>query len=77
MVDSIAEQLGAGNTSIMGVMIESNIKEGNQKLDPGNTNVSALEYGKSVTDACIDLPTTAKVLDALAEVTSIQLSSFS
>ena len=38
-------------------MIESHIREGNQKLiDPNN-----LEYGKSITDACVNLETTFKM----------------
>jgi 3-deoxy-7-phosphoheptulonate synthase len=43
-------------------MLESNLVAGRQDLDdPG-----ALEYGKSVTDACVDLHTTATLLDELA-----------
>lgn len=41
--------MSQGDQRIFGVMIESNLKEGNQKLVPGQT----LEYGKSITDACI------------------------
>ena len=44
-------------------MIESNLVEGNQKL---GTDASKLEYGKSITDACIDWETTTKVLRELA-----------
>ncbi|DBA02966.1 TPA: hypothetical protein N0F65_003154 [Lagenidium giganteum] len=59
----LAELVTKGNTNILGLMIESNIVEGNQKLgdDP-----SKLEYGKSITDACIDWDDTVMVLRELA-----------
>jgi 3-deoxy-7-phosphoheptulonate synthase len=63
----IASQIRAGNQSIMGVMIESNLVEGNQGLKPGKTDVSTLMYGQSVTDACIDLADSKAVLENLAE----------
>ena len=62
----IGKQLAAGSAAIFGVMIESHINEGNQKLSPGTTDPATLEYGKSVTDACINLETTAQVLRDLA-----------
>ena len=45
---------------IIGVMLESNIYEGKQKLDP--SNLSALEYGVSITDSCISIDKTAEIL---------------
>ena len=63
----IAQQIRAGNQSIMGVMIESNLVEGNQSLKPGKTDPSTLVYGQSVTDACIDLADSEAVLKDLAE----------
>jgi 3-deoxy-7-phosphoheptulonate synthase len=48
----------------MGVMIESNIKAGNQKVP--KEGKAGLEYGVSITDACIDWDTTEKVLEDLA-----------
>jgi 3-deoxy-7-phosphoheptulonate synthase len=62
----LCRQISAGESAIVGVMLESNIKEGNQKLDPGKTFINSLQYGVSVTDACIDLDTTHKVLSDLA-----------
>lgn len=53
-----------GYNSITGVMIESNIKEGNQKLDINNLN--KLEYGKSITDSCINWEDTSIMLQLLA-----------
>ena len=62
----IGEQIAGGSDSILGVMIESNINEGNQKLSPGVTMPNSLKFGVSVTDACINLDTTATVLRGLA-----------
>ncbi len=60
----VAKQIQSGNQSIVGIMLESNIKAGNQKLG----NPSDLEYGVSITDACIDWETTEKLLLELAEM---------
>jgi 3-deoxy-7-phosphoheptulonate synthase len=46
-------------------MLESNLVAGRQDLD--QQDPGALEYGQSVTDACVDLDTTAAMLDVLAE----------
>jgi 3-deoxy-7-phosphoheptulonate synthase len=61
---AIAEQITAGETAIMGVMIESNIKAGTQKVP--KEGKAGLEYGMSITDACIDWETTETVLEELA-----------
>lgn len=63
----IAAQLGAGSTSVFGVMVESNLQAGAQKFTPGKDKISALEYGKSITDACIGWDDSVNVLDILAE----------
>lgn len=52
-------QIIEGNQSIVGVMLESNIAHGNQSIPQ---DLTQLEYGVSVTDACIDWPTTEKIL---------------
>jgi len=62
VVADIAAQVAGGSTRISGVMVESHLKAGRQDIVPGR----ALEYGKSVTDACIDWDTSVKVLDTLA-----------
>ncbi|KIW08128.1 3-deoxy-7-phosphoheptulonate synthase [Verruconis gallopava] len=64
VAQSIAEQISAGETGIVGVMIESNINEGNQKVPPEGP--SALKKGVSITDACINWETTVEVLEKLA-----------
>ncbi|MFO1480370.1 MAG: 3-deoxy-7-phosphoheptulonate synthase [Turneriella sp.] len=58
----IAAQIAAGERSIVGVMLESHLKAGNQKEAP----LEKLEYGKSITDACISFEDTAAVLTDLA-----------
>ncbi|AVR89267.1 3-deoxy-7-phosphoheptulonate synthase AroG [Thauera aromatica] len=58
-----AAQMAAGDERIMGVMVESHLKEGRQDLMPGKE----LEYGKSITDACIGWEDSVQVLDLLAE----------
>ncbi len=59
----IAKQLTAGNTNIIGVMIESHLLAGNQKVIPGEE----LTYGQSITDACIDWIDTVSILNQLAD----------
>ena len=59
VLTAVVEQIRAGNKDIMSVMIESNINGGNQKL-PADLN--DLEYGVSITDACVDWATTEKMI---------------
>ncbi len=59
----VAGQLATGDERIIGVMIESHLVEGRQDLSPG----TPLEYGKSVTDACIGWDDTVGVLETLAQ----------
>lgn len=65
VADDLAEQLRNGEEAIMGVMIESHINEGAQKVPPEGKK--GLEYGKSITDACIGWEDTEKVLQVLAD----------
>ena len=59
----VAGQMANGEDRIIGVMVESHLKEGRQDLKPG----VELEYGKSITDACIGWEDSLTVLDVLAE----------
>jgi 3-deoxy-7-phosphoheptulonate synthase len=52
---ALVAQISAGNRSIMGAMIESNLEAGNQPFPQPKEN---LRYGVSITDGCIDWPTT-------------------
>jgi len=62
VVGEIAAQLAHGERRIVGVMVESNIAAGRQDLVPGKP----LVYGQSITDGCIDWPSSVGVLEALA-----------
>ena len=59
----VAGQIAAGDYRIMGLMIESHLHEGRQDLKPGQP----LQYGVSITDACIGFEQTVPVLDVLAQ----------
>jgi 3-deoxy-7-phosphoheptulonate synthase len=60
---NVADQLKAGDERIMGLMVESHLIEGRQEHTPGCT----LEYGKSITDACLGWDDTLAILETLAE----------
>jgi 3-deoxy-7-phosphoheptulonate synthase len=70
VLDDIAHQIKDGNRSICGVMIESNINEGNQSIPD---DLSQLKYGVSVTDACISWESTEKSLKKMADTLSDHL----
>ncbi|WEI04373.1 3-deoxy-7-phosphoheptulonate synthase [Acinetobacter johnsonii] len=59
VLKNITEQIIDGNKSIIGIMVESHLKGGRQEIPE---NLCDLEYGKSVTDGCIDWDTTENVL---------------
>ncbi len=63
----IAAQLSSGSKSVFGVMIESNLQAGAQKFTPGKDQPSALTYGQSITDACIDWDDSVGVLETLSQ----------
>lgn len=64
VLENVVQQIVDGNTSIVGVMMESNLYEGNQKIPP---NLEDLKYGVSVTDACIGWEETERVILAAYE----------
>ena len=59
VVKSISDQIISGNSYIKGVMIESHLNEGNQKIS------DKLKYGQSITDACMGWDDTLSCLDQL------------
>ena len=63
----IAAQLSSGSKSVFGVMVESNLQAGAQKFTPGKDQPSALVYGQSITDACIDWDDSVGVLETLSQ----------
>ena len=68
VVEDIAAQIEGGDRRIGGVMIESNLVAGRQELVPGRP----LLYGQSITDGCIDWPTSVKMLERLAAAVARQ-----
>ena len=63
VVEEIAARIAAGEPGILGVMMESFLKAGNQKPAP----LDQLEYGKSITDACVPWDRTEQLLHTLAD----------
>lgn len=59
VVENVANQILEGNKSIVGLMIESHLKAGNQSIPE---NLADLEYGVSITDGCIGWETTEQCL---------------
>lgn len=70
----VGDQLREGERAIIGLMIESNIHEGNQKVPPEGP--SGLKKGVSITDACIDWETTVTVLEDLADAVRTRRSLY-
>ena len=66
VADDIAKQIESGSHEIFGVMVESHLNDGAQKFTPGKDDPRKLEYGKSITDACINWDDSVKVLERLA-----------
>ena len=62
----VAGQLAAGSRCIFGVMVESHLHAGAQKFSAGKDDPAALEYGKSITDACIGWDDSQALLQGLS-----------
>jgi len=62
VLQDICEQVRNGQESIVGIMLESHLNRGKQPLK----DLAKLEYGKSITDGCINFETTTEVLTDLA-----------
>ena len=58
----ISDQISSGEDRIFGVMIESHLEEGNQKIGP----LDQIKYGQSVTDACVGWKDTEIMLNQLS-----------
>ena len=71
VIEEITKQIVSGNKSIFGLMLESNLFAGKQKI---LDNKSDMEYGVSVTDGCIDWEETKDVIRLFAENISKKLS---
>ncbi len=64
VLENVIQQVVDGNTSIVGMMLESNLYEGNQ---PVNCKKEELKYGVSVTDKCISWEETERIILAAYE----------
>ena len=67
---NIAGQVASGSRQVFGLMVESHLNPGAQKFTPGKDDASALEYGKSITDACLSWGDSLAVLDVLSNAVS-------
>ncbi len=63
----IANQIATGSRHVFGVMVESHLTAGAQKFTPGVNPIAGLEYGKSITDACIGWDDSERVLETLSQ----------
>ena len=66
VIGSISDQIIDGNKNIKGVMIESHLNEGNQKISDN------LNYGQSITDACMGWDDTVLCLEKLNDAINIR-----
>ena len=63
----IARQINNKNKNIKGIMLESNLVEGNQKCLHTPESIKNLIYGMSITDSCINLNTTSEIFSILSK----------
>ncbi len=71
----IAGQISGGSRQVFGLMVESHLNPGAQKFTPGKDDASALEYGKSITDACLSWGDSLEVLDVLSAAVTARRAS--
>ena len=67
VAQDIAAQVAGGSRQVFGLMVESHLMPGAQKFTPGKDDAKALEYGKSITDACLSWDDSLSVLHTLSE----------
>ena len=63
----IAGQVAGGSRQVFGLMVESHLQEGAQKFTPGKTDQKTLEYGRSITDACLGWDQSLQTLEILSD----------
>lgn len=68
---AVLDQIHKGNTSIMGMMLESNLEAGVQQIP---TQLSTLQRGVSITDACLDFSSTAELISSVGTCMSLTQS---
>jgi 3-deoxy-7-phosphoheptulonate synthase len=72
VIEEITKQIVSGNKSIFGLMLESNLYPGKQKI---LDNKNDMDYGVSVTDGCIDWEETQSIIRNFSENISKNLTS--
>jgi 3-deoxy-7-phosphoheptulonate synthase len=68
----IAGQIARGSRCVFGVMVESHLNPGAQKFTPGKDDAKALEYGKSITDACLGWGDSLETLEILSAAIKVR-----
>lgn len=67
VLNTVIDQISAGENSIIGVMVESHINEGKQSMPSDAEGKSGLKYGVSITDSCVSWETTVDMLKGLSQ----------
>ena len=67
VAQDIAAQVAGGSRSVFGVMVESHLHAGAQKFTPGRDDPAKLEYGTSITDACLGWNDSLSALEVLSK----------
>ena len=70
----IAAQVTGGSHKVFGLMVESHLNPGAQKFTPGKDDAAALEYGKSITDACLSWNDSLTLLETLSDAVTARRS---
>jgi 3-deoxy-7-phosphoheptulonate synthase len=63
----VASQVARGSHQVFGLMVESHLQAGAQKFTPGKDDPRRLEYGQSITDACLGWDDSLRVLEILSD----------
>ncbi|MDP3084036.1 MAG: 3-deoxy-7-phosphoheptulonate synthase, partial [Rubrivivax sp.] len=66
VMKDVGAQIAGGGRCVFGVMVESHLHDGAQKFSAGKDDPAKLDYGRSITDACIGWDDSVKVLEGLA-----------
>lgn len=62
----LARRIASGDPHVMGVMVESHLRAGSQRLEPGHTPVASLTFGQSITDGCLGWDDSEALVEQLA-----------
>lgn len=69
---NIAAQIASGASQVFGVMVESHLHPGAQKFTAGRDDATKLEYGKSITDACLGWDDSLELLALLSQAVQMR-----